>query len=91
MKSVGGAMLMGQCAAINVIGQIGMASQQGTDASFTLAELPPFPLMMALAIGRDAVSIDMNGSLDSGRHILEEFFGGDLALASKLSPRISYF
>ncbi|KAJ5482529.1 hypothetical protein N7475_001341, partial [Penicillium sp. IBT 31633x] len=81
MKSVGGAMLMGQCAAINVIGQIGMASQQGTDASFTLAELPPFPLMMALAIGRDAVSIDMNGSLDSGRHILEEFFGGDLALA----------
>ncbi|KAE8371826.1 hypothetical protein BDV26DRAFT_298439 [Aspergillus bertholletiae] len=80
MKSVGGALLMGQCAAINIIGQLGMATQQGKGGHFVPAELPPFPLMMALAVGGEAASVDMSGSVDSGRHIQEMFFGNDLAL-----------
>lgn len=76
---------MGQCAAINIIGQLGIATQPGTDSFFSPVELPPFPTMMALAVGGDAVSIDMNGSLDSGRRIREGFFGDDLALASMLT------
>lgn len=89
MKSVGGALLMGRCAAINVIGRLGIATQQGTGVRFAPAELPPFPVMMSLAVGGEAASIDMDGSIDSGRHIREGFFGDDLALASKLTSRLS--
>lgn len=83
MKSVGGALLMGQCAAINVVGRLGIETQPEIGASFTPVELPPFPLMMSLAVGGEAASIDMNGSVDSGGHVREGFFGDDLALASK--------
>lgn len=83
LKSVGGALLMGQCAAVNIIGHLGVATQQTTTAGFGPAQLPPFPLMMSLAVGREAAAIDMNGTVDSGEHLRESFFGGDLALASK--------
>lgn len=72
---------MGQCAAVNIIGHLGVATT--ATAGFGPAQLPPFPLMMSLAVGREAAAIDMNGTVDSGEHLRESFFGGDLALASK--------
>lgn len=77
-------MIMGQCAAINVIGQLGIETQQETIRSFSPVHLPPFPLMMALAVGGEATTLDMDGAIDSGRHIREGYFGNDLALTSRL-------
>lgn len=91
MKSVGGAMIMGQCAAINVIGQLGAETQEEeTMPRFSPVHLPPFPLMMALAVGGEATTLDMDGAIDSGRHIREGFFGNDLALTSKLACPFLY-
>lgn len=83
MKSVGGALFMGQCAAINVIGHMGIDTAPNTESRFSPVMLSSFPSIMYLAIGKDTVSLGPDGSVASGEDIHETFFGDDLGLKSR--------
>ncbi|OGM46804.1 hypothetical protein ABOM_005027 [Aspergillus bombycis] len=80
MKSVGAALFMGQCAAINVIGRMGIDTRSSVASNFVPAMLPSFPLIMNLAIGGNAATLGPDGLVTSGEGIHETFFGNDLGL-----------
>lgn len=91
MKSVGGALFMGQCAAINVIGHMGIDTQPDTESRFSPVMLSSFPSIMYLAIGKNAVSLGPDGSVESGEVIHETLFADDLGLESKHVSHYSLF
>lgn len=82
---------MGQCAAINVIGHMGIDTQPNTESRFSPVMLSSFPSIMYLAIGKDAVSLGPDGSVASGEDIHQTFFGDDLGLGSKHMSHYSLF
>ncbi|GAB1194009.1 hypothetical protein APSETT444_003246 [Aspergillus pseudonomiae] len=83
IKSVGGALFMGQCAAINIVGRIGARNAHDRAYQLKPVEIPSFPLLMYLAVGKSAVSLEPDGSVRSGCDIHDMFFGEDLGLQSK--------
>ena len=79
--------MTGQCAAVNIIKK--SVSKELEAAGIiervlpSQAKLPPFPPMMALAVGDEAVTQDPNGKAVSGREVKKMHFGEDLGLSSK--------
>ncbi|RJE18145.1 Pyridine nucleotide-disulfide oxidoreductase [Aspergillus sclerotialis] len=82
IKRVGGALIMGQCAAINIVKRIVADEQNQLEASIQPEQqtLPPFPQMMSLAVGSEAVSFGPDGSVKTGEEVREMAFGDDLGL-----------
>ena len=48
----------------------------------TYKELNEFPNIMGLAVGKQAVIFDSTNGTDSGEHLMNSYFGDDLANSS---------
>ena len=85
IKRVGGALIMGQCAAINILKRIVADEQNQLESSIQSEKqtLPPFPQMMSLAVGSEAVQFGPDGSVKTGEKIRAMAFGDDLGLSRK--------
>jgi hypothetical protein len=88
IKGVGGALIMGQAAAVNIIKKMVAKEQQAVGTGNGMAdgqvELPPFPAMMSISVGEEGVALGPDGSLHTGKQVKEMSFGEDLGLSSKL-------
>ncbi|KAI9732775.1 MAG: hypothetical protein M1834_003713 [Cirrosporium novae-zelandiae] len=82
IRRVGRALLMGQCAAVNIIKT--MVAKEGSDSSkiqpLNLVEFPKFAPRMALAIGDESVAMSPHGEIKWGKEVRKRVFGDDLGL-----------
>jgi hypothetical protein len=75
-------MAMGHNAAFNIHQQL-LEARTGKKAEFI--ELPELPPMIALAVGKKAISYSPNAGTEEGAEVMRNFFGDDLGLKSKWS------
>ena len=74
-------MAMGHNAAFNIHQQLLVAHGKRDKAEFI--EFPEVPPMIALAVGKNAVSYSPDNGTASGEEVMKMFFGEDLGLESK--------
>jgi len=79
IRRCGGAMHMGHVAAVNIHQQL-LSKEIGCMPKFT--EIPPFPDMIALAVGNEAVVYSPADGTASGEDQMKLFFGDDLGRTS---------
>jgi NADH dehydrogenase FAD-containing subunit len=82
IKRCGAAMAMGHNAAFNIHQQLLEAASDGKHKA-EFIELPEVPAMIALAVGRKAVSYSPGNGVQEGVEVMRSFFGEDLGLKSK--------
>jgi hypothetical protein len=82
IKRCGAAMAMGHNAAFNIHQQL-LEAQTGKKAE--LIEFLEVPPMIALAVGKKAISYSPNAGTEEGAEVMRNFFGDDLGLKSKWS------
>jgi NADH dehydrogenase FAD-containing subunit len=82
IKRCGAAMAMGHNAAFNIHQQL-LEARTGKKAEFI--EFPELPPMIALAVGKKAISYSPNAGTEEGAEVMKNFFGDDLGLKSKWS------
>jgi NADH dehydrogenase FAD-containing subunit len=83
IKRCGAAMAMGHNAAFNIHQQLLEAGSGGKHKA-EFIEFPEVPSMIALAVGKKAVSYSPNAGTKVGVEVMRNFFGEDLGLKSKL-------
>jgi hypothetical protein len=79
IKRCGAAMAMGHYAAFNIHQQI----LQGNQDEAQFIEFPDAPPMIALAVGKNAISYSPDAGAESGVEVMRSFFGEDLGLKSR--------
>jgi hypothetical protein len=87
IKRCGAAMHEGSIAANN-IHQLVLKHINNTEPTFE--ELSRFPAMIAMAVGKTAISYSPDNGIKHGTDVMEYFFEGDLGLESKLLGRYDY-
>ncbi|KAF2197950.1 FAD/NAD(P)-binding domain-containing protein [Delitschia confertaspora ATCC 74209] len=81
IKRAGGAMVMGQVAATNLYAEI--LKQEDPSAGIKQGELPEYPVVMGLAIGKQCVTYDNNG-IKWGEDVMKLYFQDDLGWKASL-------
>jgi NADH dehydrogenase FAD-containing subunit len=82
IKRCGAAMAMGHNAAFNIHQQV-LEARTGKKVEFI--EFPEVPPMIALAVGKKAISYSPTAGTEEGVEVMRSFFGDDLGLKSKWS------
>lgn len=82
IKRAGGAMYMGQIAAVNIWSRILKAEDE--TVNYEESVIPDWPAVMGLAVGKQALGYGGPGTeITYGKETLAEIFGDDLAWTSK--------
>ncbi|KAF2742838.1 FAD/NAD(P)-binding domain-containing protein [Sporormia fimetaria CBS 119925] len=81
IKRAGGAMVMGQLAASNVYASI-LNAEAADD--LRLAELPEYPNVIGLAVGKQCLTYDKQSGMKWGEELMKAYFQDDLGWAANL-------
>ncbi|ORY04482.1 hypothetical protein BCR34DRAFT_627057 [Clohesyomyces aquaticus] len=84
IKRAGGAMVMGQVAATNIYASI-LNSELGSGSeNFQLGELPEYPAVIGIAIGKQCLTYDKTSGVKWGVQLMKDYFGSDLGWSASL-------
>ncbi|KAF2465795.1 FAD/NAD(P)-binding domain-containing protein [Lindgomyces ingoldianus] len=83
IKRAGGAMVMGQVAATNVYASI-LNSENVTSKPFQLGELPEYPVVIGIAVGKQCLTYDSKQGVKWGVQLMKDYFQDDLGWAYSL-------
>lgn len=88
IKRAGSAMVMGQAAAQNIFASIlneeAASSDSAPSPPFKFTELPFWPAVIGIAIGRQCLTYDETNGMKYGVEVLQNYFQDDLGWASNL-------
>ncbi|KAF1961882.1 FAD/NAD(P)-binding domain-containing protein [Byssothecium circinans] len=86
IKRAGSAMVMGQAAAQNIYVSIlnAEAAASGTSAPLPLTELPSWPAVIGIAVGKQCLTYDKGNGMKYGVEVMQGYFQDDLGWAGNL-------
>ncbi|KAF2728697.1 FAD/NAD(P)-binding domain-containing protein [Polyplosphaeria fusca] len=82
IKRAGSAMVMGQHVAANIYTSI--LNSDDSSNNFTLAELPRWPAVIGIAVGKQCLTYDTTNGMKFGVKVMEGYFQDDLGWAANL-------
>jgi NADH dehydrogenase FAD-containing subunit len=83
IKRAGGAMVMGQLAAANIYASI-LNAENLTSTPIALAELPHYPNVIGLAVGKQCLTYDKQNGMKWGVELMSSYFQDDLGWKANL-------
>ncbi|KAF2187319.1 FAD/NAD(P)-binding domain-containing protein [Zopfia rhizophila CBS 207.26] len=78
IRRAGGAMVMGQMAAFNVFASILNSEKNADDEKFKLGELPEYPVVIGLAVGKQCLTYGGQEGIKWGVQLMKDYFQDDL-------------